>query len=121
MCSFASEIAGSDSFAFCCGDNWLRVGSLPAQSWLEGFLDWVIHTAPDQRSKVAGGAVKVWSTINLTHDYPGATLDPRLAAGALVVLLKVEPRTAFMCYRVETSSSDVWSVGWEHRAAESRA
>lgn len=106
------EIAGSDTFALCCGDDWLRAGALPAQSWMEQFLEWVIDHAPDQRESSGGGghwrALKVWSTINLSHDYPHAKPDARLAAGALVVVLRADPPTAFLCFRVATRSSDLW-------------
>lgn len=45
---------------------------------------------------------------SLGHDYPGPTPDPHLAAGALCIVLKVEPLIAFTMFRIENKSTEVW-------------
>lgn len=66
------EMAGADTFALVCDGQWLRVGAPPPQSWLNEFANWFADEAEDQRASTRvehWKALKVWSTVNLSHDY----------------------------------------------------
>lgn len=78
------EMAGADTFTLVCNDQWMRVGAPPPQSWLNEFATWFADQAEDQRRSTRvehWKALKVWSTVNLSHDYRTThTLKPSATA-----------------------------------------
>jgi hypothetical protein len=77
------ELAGSDNFAFVCEKEWLRVGALPPQTWLDRFVRWFADEAEDQRANThldGWRADKVWSTIkSVAQSAQRASIDCALS------------------------------------------
>jgi len=102
------EMVGCSSFAFCCQDLWLRVGSCPSVIWLRTLAKWMadrdneIEAKEDEEPRIHS---LFMSTLAQSHQ-GGAELLNQLDSDTmakidafLCCIISVQPLTGIFCFR----------------------